>query len=1765
MIKITHSKLRLLFAFLLLVFVGNNWVSAQGRVQITVSQVEVTQNVDCDGVFLGDSDFVWEVKVDDGVGNSNNNPSVPNLVGALGGNSNHFYQNGNNGPYLGTPASPNGIDFNPPTGLIFDQEYACTPLPSSITVEWEGYENDSPTNYTAGAGVADARTGTQTINLPIPASGATTSSTFSAFGTAATGSCNGTQEYVITFTITMIPTANIAAEDDICNALPIPVTNTVQRYAWCSNSITIDVDEPRRGSVDPNGSAWFYFTAPASGNVEIETDHGVTDFGTELTLYHAADGIGCVQGINNWVSFAGINPIKSKYDYLSYQGFSDDDVVVINPNAKATARFEGTGVNPTNDGHALIPGEIYYIQLTTDEPNQSGYIGISIEETGGTPYRGIDIPCLGEDISAAAIGTTVVTEDNGQPESAQLQTNRVSDDEVGSPYNGTDAREFRAYDYVPANSNNLQGGFWVKFVAPASGRIYFESDLDNAVFNETENSVLYAPDPRFGAGTPADLFCSNLVQIAEEEGGTGIGGATKTAIIQQQCLEPGYTYYGLIDPQSASTANDAEVWIYDPSVDDPILNAPSNDILCLAIANNLFEVPVKPANQVIPFQAVAGDNTGACIERLAGEPFSDTRDTSRADQTVWHYFVAPPSGVVEMSIRAYIGMDVLNWSVYELLNGTDCYGGLQPATFTDDGTQATPTVLPITSGRTDFSGDQVGLCCLVPGRTYAVQIDGGSPGDQGQYIIEYIHEIEVYAGDAEYYTNSGDTFDYTIPDTSYVCFGDTLFPTVGVDALGNTTSVFPSCIGLGFMVHDSLNIPDSIVNGNFTFLDTVYQQSLYWVNDGSNVFGQNALHYVSPLADEMATWGQLVCPSASAENGVPFIFLGEILLATTYNQSNCIIDFTPTGGMPAFNGTNFNYVVADAAGDTVAQGAIANGFTQQFAITIAGPYTISVTDSVGCGTEVTINAAPCLDPCINNPVILQPDPVDSTVYTCFPGGDSALVTIQMTGGEPTLTAGSPYTSVVSGSTAPSANNTYTTNSTGASTPFSFTVRDGDSWQIAVLDVNGCSDTLSGTFDYNLMNCPDYCTLNPIVASYNYNCNTNGTALVEITLNGGQPTIDGSNYSVNISGSTVFGQNYQNAQLAGTIGAASNFSFVVDDTDNWNVIISDINGCADTINDNFTFDTSNCPLCMMMPVQILPDPADSTVYTCFPDGSALVTLYLTGGDAFINGTNFDVTVSGSSVAAQNGTTSRALGIFQFTVNNTDNWQVVALDANGCADTVGGIFDYNLTNCPDFCQQQPLAVGPTSYICNGDGTASVDVMISGGQPSFDGSNYSIDVTGSSNGGNVTGATLAGVIGDTVIYTFTVDNGDSWSIDVNDNQNCMDNISGTFTFDINNCPNLCALVNLQVDTTDYECFANKTALITIGISGGQPSFDGSDYLVTIIGSNAGGSGYQIPVAGTIGDTTDYTFRVDDGDNWLAVITDGNCTDSIRGSFVWTATTCGSICSDPSYVGVAINGNTGQFTYDCDSAGNAVLAVQLTGGLPQITSGRDDYIAEVTINGNLATYLVNSNGLAGNLNVDLENGDVWSISIYDALRCDTATVGGTFTAVQAVATTTATYDLLIGQFADLDGSNSTGNISSYNWTPPTYVTDPTAALTTVQPLNATTYLLTVSDTLGCSDTASVFVPVGSCVPSAAGFTPNNDGVNDFWEIPCLLLFDNTVEVYNRWGQKVFEAQNYDGTWDGKNLSQDLPDATYYYIIEVQYPNLTNPKVLKGTVTIIR
>ncbi|MDR3694276.1 gliding motility-associated C-terminal domain-containing protein [Mucilaginibacter sp.] len=84
--------------------------------------------------------------------------------------------------------------------------------------------------------------------------------------------------------------------------------------------------------------------------------------------------------------------------------------------------------------------------------------------------------------------------------------------------------------------------------------------------------------------------------------------------------------------------------------------------------------------------------------------------------------------------------------------------------------------------------------------------------------------------------------------------------------------------------------------------------------------------------------------------------------------------------------------------------------------------------------------------------------------------------------------------------------------------------------------------------------------------------------------------------------------------------------------------------------------------------------------------------------------------------------------------------------------------------------------------------------------------------------------------------------------------------------------------------------------------------------------------------------------------------------------------------------------------------------------------------------------------------------------------------------------------------------------------------------------------------------------IPSA--FTPNNDGINDLWEIKGLENYPNVlIRIFTRNGQKVFESTGYAHPFDGKLNGAALPSGVYYYIIALK----SGCSVLSGSLTLIR
>lgn len=107
-----------------------------------------------------------------------------------------------------------------------------------------------------------------------------------------------------------------------------------------------------------------------------------------------------------------------------------------------------------------------------------------------------------------------------------------------------------------------------------------------------------------------------------------------------------------------------------------------------------------------------------------------------------------------------------------------------------------------------------------------------------------------------------------------------------------------------------------------------------------------------------------------------------------------------------------------------------------------------------------------------------------------------------------------------------------------------------------------------------------------------------------------------------------------------------------------------------------------------------------------------------------------------------------------------------------------------------------------------------------------------------------------------------------------------------------------------------------------------------------------------------------------------------------------------------------------------------------------------------------------------------------------------------------------------------------------------------------------------GCVTTDEIEINKDCYTDIPNSFTPNEDGVNDYF-FPRQLLSEGVVDfkmtIYNRWGEIIFETTNADGRgWDGKFNNQHQPMGVYVYQISVRYKNQTAEKYT-GNITLLR
>jgi len=197
------------------------------------------------------------------------------------------------------------------------------------------------------------------------------------------------------------------------------------------------------------------------------------------------------------------------------------------------------------------------------------------------------------------------------------------------------------------------------------------------------------------------------------------------------------------------------------------------------------------------------------------------------------------------------------------------------------------------------------------------------------------------------------------------------------------------------------------------------------------------------------------------------------------------------------------------------------------------------------------------------------------------------------------------------------------------------------------------------------------------------------------------------------------------------------------------------------------------------------------------------------------------------------------------------------------------------------------------------------------------------------------------------------------------------------------------------------------------------------------------------------------------------------------------------------------------------------------------------------------------------LNDGDLVTVETSCYLLCPE------IISVDATAMTVYSFNVYAGEDrtiipGEVVSLNGVTTAPSYFWSPSYLFSDPNALATVALPTETITLSLTATEN-GCtiSDYVTITVTTELDIPNT--FSPNGDNINETWIITGIELYpDNSVKIYDRWGQEVFQTTGYSSekTWNGDIRNRKASEGVYFYVIDL---GGDNSSIVKGTLTLIR
>lgn len=847
----------------------------------------------------------------------------------------------------------------------------------------------------------------------------------------------------------------------------------------------------------------------------------------------------------------------------------------------------------------------------------------------------------------------------------------------------------------------------------------------------------------------------------------------------------------------------------------------------------------------------------------------------------------------------------------------------------------------------------------------------------------------------------------------------------------------------------------------------------------------------------------------------------SISLSTSTTDVNCngasngAVDLTVAGGTPPYT---YSWSPGGAT-------------SQDLTGVAAGTYTVTVTDDNGCTatTSATVNEP--------DAILVQGSTIDVSCY----GGSDGSVYLTVTGGTP----GFSYNW-----------------STGATTQNLTNIVAGD-YFVTVTDAAGCTSTDTFTIDQ-----PD--TLTADIVGTNIDCYGASTGAATLTVVGGTAPY------------TYLWSNFATTQNLTNVPAGS-----------YTVVVTDANGCVAT--DTVTL-TQNPEIVVTGTV---------TNVTCYGDADGAIDISITGG---VGPFSFAWSPGGGAIEDTSGLLAGTYDVVvtddlgctasaSFTVTQPDSLNITGtttpVTCNGDADgtinitVTGGTMPYGyLWNTGDTTEDvSGLAGGTyTVTVTDDNGCTKVD--------SFD--VIEPDTLGTTISGNAVtcfgfanGSATVTVTGGNAPYTYF------WS-NFRFTQSIYNLDQGWYFVlitDAKGCTTVDSILisepnPLTIDGFIKEsgCVGENKGIVDITVTGGTPpytyiwstgdttqdidSLDAGIYTVTVTDANGCEETFTGEVVSFPKPVADFTAN-------LACL--GQPTQFVNNSYI----TAGTLTYEWDF-GDGTTDTAASPTHTFTTAGsiNVTLYAESDKGC------RDTLIQTIFVN-NVPDANIYANGdtadicAADSVNLSVTEGTnlmyMWSTG--DTASAITVFQSGVYyvTVVNAVGCS-STDSIDVGVYASSSvvltpgdttiskgfslQLNVTGGIA-FEWSPTEGLDDATIANPIATPLENTTYTVTVTVSEGCLAVREITINVVEdflVIPPNV-FSPNGDGIHDYWLIENILTYPICeVYVFNRWGSEVFYTTDYQNDWNGtSDDGSDLPDGTYYYILKC------SDKTYKGAITILR